>query len=321
MHYNEEHHITKTPAETANIYVTYTTTKLEEKFVKLSGSSPFNISQSSSYLYDTGSAIGTDSEYDGAKMVTKPYLWYFFGNDPYNLQIRNSSSNKYMTTSSSVPTRSDDPVSYILTSRTTVDATHEQITLKNLANSETVTMTVNSVILPISYTLIDRGGLLIEANIDYVGAEGFGLPSTWKSPLVDYHYWNADAFVDSDEDGKPDTPYTLKTGDDAPTEINSATQVAGDNVIYVTYTLKSDITIDLDGRNILNDAEKTKGVSYRLEFANGTAFKQEDGKDGIMIDATKPVYPYSNGDASLYVYGEDQWNTQLASGASLKVVV
>ena len=314
---NEEHHITETPAETANIYVTYTTTKLEEKFVKLSGSSPFNISQSSSYLYDTGSAIGTDSEYDGTKMVTKPYLWYFFGNDPYNLQIRNSSSNKYMTTSSSVPTRSDDPVSYILTSRTTIDATHEEITLKNLVNNDIITMTVNSVVLPISYTLIDMGGLLIEANIGYVGAEGFGLPSTWKSPLVDYHYWNADAFVDANEDGKPDSPYTLKA-DPAPTEINSATQVAGDNVIYVTYTLKSDNTIDLDGRNILKTEGKKDGATYMLQFAHGVSFQQEDGSDGVMSEMRKAVYPYSNGDAALYVYGNERWNAQLESGASTR---
>ena len=314
---DDEHKITATPANNANIYVTYTTTKLEEKFVKLSGSSPFNISQSSNYLYDTGSAIGTDSEYDGDKMVTKPYLWYFLGNDPYNLQIRNSSSNKYMTTSSSVPTRSDDAVSYILTGKTTVDATHEEITLKNLANSETITMTVNSVVLPISYTLIDLSGQAIEENIDYVSAEGFGLPAAWKTPLVDYHYWNADAFVDSNEDGKPDKPYVLKDSP-VPTEITSATQVAADNVIYVTYTLKSDNTIDLDGRDLLDNRGGAAGKTYRLQFTGGQSFNQEDGLDGVSESPTKAIYPYSNGDASLYVYGEAQWNTQLASGASTR---
>lgn len=55
-----------------------------------------------------------------------------------------------------------------------------------------------------------------------------------------------------------------------------------------------------------------------MKFTDGTTFKQENGKDGINNDATKAVYPYSNGDASLYVYGEDQWTTQLSSGASTR---
>ena len=316
---DDEHKITATPAGSANIYITYTTTNLGSKFVKLSGSSPFNLKNSSGqYLYDNGSAVvaETNSDTNNASYVTNTVqLWYFYGNDPYDMQIRNANSNKYLTTSSSAPARSDDTVSFMLISQSDgADASHKTITLKNLANSETITLGVNTVVLPISYTLIDRKGVVIEAGISYDDTEGFELPDAWKSPVVDYHYWNADAFVGTD--GTPTVPFVFKN-DPVPTEITSATQVTSNNIIYVTYTLKSDNTIDLDGRNSLNVTNKVN-KTYRLRFLEGVSFNQEKS-DAVMPDPkTKAIYPYSNGDAALYVYGQKQWDDQLASGASTR---
>ncbi len=312
-----EHRITATPAEGTHIYITYTTTHLGSKFAKLNGSTPYNLKNSSSqYLYDNGSAVvaETNSETNAEAYVTnRNQLWYFYGNDPYDMQIKNADSGKYLTTSSSTPIRSDAAVSFVMTNQSDgADASHKSITLKNLTNSETVTLGVNTVVLPRSYTLIDMSGQVIESGISYVDAEGFALPAAWQSPLVDYHYWNANAFVGTD--GTPNIPFVF---DGTPSEITSVMQVTDNNVIYVTYTLKSDISIDLDGRNLLKVADKV-GKTYRLQFAGGESFKQEDGLDGVMTETRKAVYPYSNGDASLYVYGNERWEEQLASGASTR---
>ena len=312
---NEEHHITETPTETANIYVTYTTTKLEEKFVKLSGSSPFNLKNTSNqYIYDSGSNISaeTNSTTNAKEYVTdRQYLWYFYNSDPYNIQIKNAQTGKYLSTTGSAPALSDSPVTFVLVSKGDVDASHEQITLMNLSTGETITLTANTVELPVHYKLIDRSGNVIEDAIDYVPSQGFGLPSAWRSPLAEYHYWNADAFED-------DSPYTLKSP--APSEITSATETKEDNIIYVTYDVNDDI--DLDGRNLLNNPGKTDGTTYMLQFQTPDTdeykFYQEDGKDGVMTEKRRAVYPYSNGDATLYVYGNERWNAQLESGASTR---
>ncbi len=55
-----------------------------------------------------------------------------------------------------------------------------------------------------------------------------------------------------------------------------------------------------------------------LKFLYGEEFNQEDGVDGVNTTATKAVYPYNNGDFNLYVYGHEQWDTQLANGASTR---
>ena len=321
---DEEHRVTATPAEGTHIYVTYTTTHLGSKYVKLNGSSPFNLKNSSSqYLYDNGShangtpvAAETNSATNAEAYVTnKNQLWYFYGDDPYDIQIRNAqSSTIYLSTSSSSPIWSDATVSFILTGQSDGgDASHKSITLKNLANSETVTLGINSVVLPRSYTLIDMSRQVIESGISYVDAEGFGLPEAWQSPLVDYHYWNANAFVCTD--GTPNIPFVF---DGTPSEITSVTQVTDNNIIYVTYTLKADNPIDLDGRNILGDPLKGAGTTYMMQFSGGASFNQEDGSDGVMGSTRKAVYPYSNGDCTLYVYGSERWEEQLASGASTR---
>ena len=161
---------------------------------------------------------------------------------------------------------------------------------------------MNTVVLPLSFTLIDKAGKVIETGIS--AESGLVLPTEWFSPLVSQYKFYKKATQSGDV-------YTLDEND-AITSIDQRV----DNVIYVTYDVNTEL-IDLDGRNLLNAAGKT-GKTYMLKFANGEEFNQEDGSDGVMGETRKAVYPYSNGDAQLYVYGDKRWENQLASGATTR---
>ena len=171
------------------------------------------------------------------------------------------------------------------------------------ASGNTFTIGVNTIVLPIRFTLIDRQNKVIQSEINYEGT--FALPAAWQSPMAVYHYWNKDAFTTI---GSGDVPFVFvdENGDGVPdaSEITSVTQVGDDNNIYVTYDVTNDI--DLDGRNLLG-VENKVGKTYRLQFSHGVNFNQEDGLDGVMSETRKAIYPYSNGDASLYVYGSARW--------------
>ena len=296
--------VTATPAGN-NIYVTYTTTGLVSKFLPLSNARPYNIKNSSShYLYSNSGTYGTDNSADATK-TDRNYLWYITGGDPYAVVVQNAQAQTYLTYSSSTFALGASQ-SYILKSTTNVDATHEQFTLRSAAGEE-VTLTANTVELPLSFTLIDLQHKAIERNIPYSGT--FALPDAWQSPLVaTYHYWNADAFEQTVA-GTPDEPFVFTS---EAQEITSATGVTSNNIIYVTY----DVAPSLEFDDTDDDTAGTQ--AYMLRFTGGETFLQENGKDALMTTAQKAVYPYSNGDACLYVYGTEQWNTQLSSGASTR---
>ena len=307
----DENKIETTPTGSANIYITYTVEKLGNKSLHLQGARPFNLKNSTSQYFVNSS--GTSLTFDETNTDTEPrvqnankdHLWYISGGDPYAVQITCPQTGNYLTSSTS-------SVSAVLNTFILTAEESSTVTFKDASGS--VSVTVNSVVLPRSYTLIDRKGAKIQDLIAYSDEEGFKLPSSWRSPLATYHYWNAAAFVDTNGDGVPVIPYVLKTP--TPDEITDVTQVSDDNVIYVTYDVDN-TQLDLDGRNLLG-VEKKVGTTYMLRFANGVNFNQEDGLDGVMSETRKPVYPYSNGDASLYVYGSERWEEQLASGASTR---
>lgn len=306
--------------------------KLGNKFLPLTNSAPYNIKDGGKCRYvdveeGTLKTDAADAEYKGEK---REYLWYFLGGDPYHVTIQNVGTNKWLTYSPSTLSVGESSQTFILKSASDptaqTETSYEDVTLID-ASGNTFTIRVNTVVLPIRFTLIDMQNKEIQSGIEYDGS--FALPTAWRSPLVDYHYWNANAFVDANTDGKPDEPFVFKPEDaehpeNNPTEITNISQVAADNIIYVTYTIKESNTIDLDGRNLLKVADKV-GTTYMLQFAHGEEFYQEDGVDGVMKDdkvagdgKRKAIYPYSNGDASLYVYGSERWDEQLASGASTR---
>ena len=308
-----EHKITATPDESANIYVTYTTDQLGGKFLHLQMARPMNLKYNQDgykYLYENNGNVDYDAS-EAATITTNKYLWYIGGHDvpdPYNVLVKNSTKTTnliYASSSFSLGTGNF----YVLTGDTEVDTDHHDITLKNFSTGESFTIRVNTVEIPTSYYLIDKKGKQLFGPKEST-SDVMAIPTEWSSPLAMYHYWRLSAF----DEAKVETGvYELKPNQ---TELGGLAELGEGEHVYITYDVKDDI--DLDGRDLLNKRGGALGATYRLKFAKGVSFKQENGKDGINNDATKAVYPYSNGDASLYVYGEDQWTTQLSSGASTR---
>ena len=297
-----EHKIEVTPANNANIYVTYTTGKLGDKFLHLQGARPFNLKNSSNQYFVNSSS--TDLTYDEINTETTPnvqnknkdHIWYISGGDPYAVTITCSETNNYLTSSTSSVSSTTN--TFILKSEAGTTVTFQDA-------SGNIAVTINEVNIPTSYYLIDKVGKRLLGPVESTSSS-ITIPSEWYSPLAVYHYWKSSSF---DEAGDV---YTLKDGQ---TELSGLENLGTGEHIYVTYDVKNDI--DLDGRNLLKVADKV-GKTYRLQFAGGESFKQEDGLDGVMTETRKAVYPYSNGDASLYVYGNERWEEQLASGASTR---
>jgi hypothetical protein len=173
---DDEHKITATPANNANIYVTYTTDHLTNKPLRLQGARPFNIKYSSNYLYDDNGTLKTDG---ASESTDANHLWYIAGGDPYAVTVQNGATSSKLTYKSDAFGYDGTVTTFIIESASVVDKTHTNVTLWYIdgENLREVTVTVNTVELPISYTLIDRKGAVIEKDIRYVDAEGFGLPA------------------------------------------------------------------------------------------------------------------------------------------------
>ena len=291
-----EHRITETPAASATIYVTYTTTHLSEKFLPLTNASPYNLREDSDYLYGNG-GLGRNASATEDNKKSNDYLWYFLGSDPYDVTVQNVGKSNYLNYTS-LTLSLNTAQTFILKNLTGSDTSSRNVTLRN-ASGEEVTLTVNTVVLPLSFTLIDKAGKIIESNINY--GSSFALPAAWQSPLVSqYKFYKKYTSL-------TDGVYTFDEADRIYSVENRE-----DNVIYVTYDVNDDL--DLDG----GFNRESGGKTYMLEFANGVPFYQENGSDGLMETTLKPIYPYSNGDATLYIYGSDRWNTQLANGATTR---
>ena len=298
--------ITETPSTSANIYVTYETEHLSGKFLPLTIAGSYNIKYSDgNYRYDNNGTLTTDESEEEYK-EDKNHLWYFAGSDPYNVTIQNVSTKNYLNYSGSPsPTLSVGTTqSFILKSTdnhtSLTETAYEDVTFMDASGNE-FTLRVNTVVLSLSFTLIDKQGKIIEQGIKYSDVAGFNLPTEWQSPLVsNYNYYKT---YSSNDDGV----YSFNEGD----KVTRLDQLDG-NVIYTTYDVRSDFDFDTAD----NDTVGT--TTYMLRFINGTNFKQENAKDSLMTSAQKAVYPYSNGDALLYVYGQEQWDAQLGSGASTR---
>ena len=311
-----EHKITATPDESANIYVTYTTDQLGGKFLHLQMARPMNLKYNQDgykYLYENNGNVDYDAS-EAATITTNKYLWYIGGHDvpdPYNVLVKNSTKTRNLQYASSTLSLGSETGSYFLTGDIEFDTDHHDITLTNRSTKESFTIRVNTVEIPTSYYLIDKKGKQLFGPQEST-SDVMAIPSEWSSPLATYHYWRSTSF-----DETSSGTYTLKDG---AIQLTGLAELEQGEHIYITYDVKDDI--DLDGRDLLNNRGGAAGKTYRLQFQTPNTdeykFYQEDGHDGVMTEKSRAVYPYSNGDASLYVYGEEQWTTQLSSGASTR---
>ena len=160
----------------------------------------------------------------------------------------------------------------------------------------------------VTYNLIDQAGKILLTQASKL--EDVKIPDEWKSPLVGtYNYWKVGAFdiIDGVYKLKEDPElYRIST----PTDVDES-----DPSIYITYEVNDLVTFDIsDDDKAHNELYPT----YMLRFYQGENFYQEDGKDGVETSTQKAEYPYSNGDAMLYVYSDTKRGNQFASGASTR---
>ena len=336
----DEHEISETPSTgTGDIYVTYSTTHLEDKFMHLNGARQLNITINGDYIYDSGTAAAGVLSHTSSDtgIGTTPYLWSFSGEDPYAIEIKNAETDNYLgyTTPISSPTPlllEDSSTKKFIIMATSGGGDYQQMELMaatggntyyrveladgNLQLSTVATGTSSSQIcaypnsVTVKYELIDQAGKIIMEISSK--SESVELPSDWQSPLVStYNYWKVGAF---DTYGTGDnTVYKLKA-DPESYRISTLSGMEGDK-IYVTYEVNDKVVFDI------SDDDKTHPAlypTYMLRFYQGENFYQENGKDGIDVSAQKAEYPYSNGDAMLYIYSDPKRENQFASGASTR---
>ena len=322
--------INATPATGTNIYVRYTSTNLGNKYLHLQGARPLNLKDANGQYYKENNVgtviIGELGE--GEKITDNAFLWYISSStsagDPYDVLVKNSDKTKYLTPT---PSLTATAYTYFITANSTGpdtdsngEADYEDITLKSYADGTTLTVRVNEVEIPTSYHLIDKNKTDFSGPIES-NSTSLDLPDSWKSPLVTkYHFWRESAFNITTTAGI--TKYELKkekkneTGaviEPAPTEIQSLTELENNEQIYVTYDVDPSFVFDTTDKDDVDGMQ-----AYRLQFTGGESFNQENGKDAVMTKSQKAVFPYANGDACLYVYGQEQWDAQLSSGASTR---
>ena len=98
--------ITATPAEDADIYVTYTTTLLTKKPLHLRGARGFNIEINGRYIGDNGSK-GSGTHSTSEIEDTDPrFIWYVKGgamHDPYAVEVENLATQNYLIHNTGTP--------------------------------------------------------------------------------------------------------------------------------------------------------------------------------------------------------------------------
>lgn len=327
----------ETPSSDAHIYIRYTTNHLYDKPLNLDGSGSYNIRQvkTSSFAYATdASTFSYKEEPTVDEKRSKSYVWVLEGNDPYamltkNIKYKNTAEymaangvkeGKYfkvtfsggvphfeLTDVGADPATSANPASFsilLAPDNTPNSQFHVKLVsaMEDGSDSPGEEVEYLKVDAPITYHIVDKQNKIVITGSSTSG--DLKVPADISSPLVGrYHFYRISDF-DVDDDTYT---YTLKGSAE---EVNNIGEMLNEPDIYVTYDI---------GRDIYADESRSRTVpTYKLRFLNGDEFYQEDGSDGVMTTLRKAIYPYSNGDAALYVYGEARWKLQLESGASTR---
>ncbi len=336
--------MTQTPATTGtDIYVRYTTNHLSEKPFRLTGARSFNVRiGGQNYIYTSGEEIHTTT--NDANKTLNTHYWNLFGGDPYAVKIHNVANNKWIQYASTTNDENDltfrtDTMAncYFIAMRTTnngyelmaatgTDAgTDHYFSIGHDQTNSTVKLYRDDVYphaatplqmilstndLRALYHIIDKQNkVIITAEEENVELQ---VPASIRSPFVSkYYYYDKNSFNVTGSGSS--ATYVLKDVVDTLKTIAEATTEADVYQIYVTYDVSDAVKMYTSTQT--KDSDRT---FYRLKYHGGASFRQEDGHDNVESTSTKAIYPYSNGDANFYVYGENQLNTQMGAAASTR---
>ena len=325
-------------------------------YAYINGSTSFNVRLNGQYIYYDSGTIGSsdeivDSDGDGVTTDETKYQWTLGGADPYAMTVKSDGANQYVTASATDNSalgwnteanatkfiiksgRDDDPGVYEVM-YATGDGVDASTTYYNIGRNGTDTKIYQNTTYPhgyaqlrfqltaqdahsVKYHLIDKQGIdLLQVDARHSTTDDPLFPNDYRSPLVArYHYYTIDKFTD------PNTSTTPVSGN-ANARYNLATdtelsKVGSETHIYVTYDTG-------DAYDLQN-----KRTMYLLKYDMGDNFRQEDGSDNLLADATaeemaantysyKSVYPYCNGDGNFFVYGQEQYDIQQQTAASTR---
>ena len=183
------------------------------------------------------------------------------------------------------------------------------------------------------------------------------LPADYQSPLVaTYHYYDIRQFTDNagvytlnggatelTNLSSLDATFTKTGGDYSASWASTGSLTASsaddvdakakkltstghfyykvDNTYYdvnVTKAAYTDIYVTYDKNDLVTF--NSTSSPYLLKFLNPYAagYKLEDGNDHLTSDEIQAVYPYTNGDGNLNIYGERMNEEQMGGGASTR---
>jgi len=326
----------KTPVD---VYIRYTTTHLLEKALRLNGKRSYNVQQASSsdYVYATAAdATDKNASATDEQKKTQEYVWSLVGNDPYAVQLQNTKyKSYYKVTVTGTPPDIDFEASLdeagtntffvLLAGSDAGNANRVKLALAiagESTNGEELVFSTSALPSP-TYHIVDKQHkVVISATSD---APDLEVPAAISSPLVSqYHFYRLQNFSATEAGASdPGSAYPAPLDADATyfprTDATELTSIAdalsgGDIHIYCTYDVGTSIKFDTTDDDAIDD----NASMYMLRYLYGEEFYQEDGSDGVMTTKRKAVYPYSNGDANLYVYGQERWELQLQSGATTR---
>ena len=165
--------------------------------------------------------------------------------------------------------------------------------------------------------LIDKSGqeLLTAENVTRERiAETLGdpWPDKWRSPAVgQYKYYTAAGKTNA-QDAENDNLVDWAT--------------YADETVYVGYTLGTAVDIikvNPQARQARSASDNTRvrdaskyTTMYMIKFKNGETFYQESGD--ALGEQDKAIYPYTNGDGQMYIYGEKKRKSDSESGSTTR---
>ena len=89
----EKADLTELPGTAGNIYVSYTTSRLVDKTIKLNYENEFNVKLNDEYIYWSSGTILSKKDPTSEELASAAYLWYLRGRDPYSMLIDNKGAS------------------------------------------------------------------------------------------------------------------------------------------------------------------------------------------------------------------------------------